>query len=76
MIGVNPWNAAQELHRLRLLPPGIQQAHRDEIIAAFRALWRSAPTEPEFAAATAGLVVFPEMLYIMVREEWLGRREG
>ena len=76
MIGVNPWNAAQQLDRLRRLLPAEQIEHRNEIIAAFRALWRSAPTEPEFAAATLGLVVFPEMLYIMVREEWLGRREG
>ena len=40
--------------------------NRYRLIEAFRIFWASRPTEREYAAHTNGMVVTPEILYIMV----------
>lgn len=44
-----------------------QQSKRESIILAFSKFWRSNPTMREFAAYTSGLVLSPEMLWLMVK---------
>ena len=41
-----------------------QQAHKHEIIEAWRQMWLSDPTEKEFAEYTGRLILCSEMLYI------------
>lgn len=45
-----------------------QQAKRESITLAFSYFWQSNPTMREFAAYTTGLVISPEILWLMVRE--------
>ena len=50
---------------------GKQQANKKKIIAAFKEMWNTNPTEKVFADYTSGLVIFPEMIYVMVsRIKW------
>lgn len=42
-----------------------QRGHAKEIIEAFRAFWKTKPSEKEFTKLTEGLVIFPEIVYIM-----------
>ena len=44
-----------------------QQALRSEIIEVFDLFWRSNPKKAQFCAACSGLVLAPEMLWIMVK---------
>lgn len=45
-----------------------QQQMREEIIDAFSDFWGSNPTMREFSAYTSGLLLAPEMLWLMARE--------
>lgn len=42
-----------------------QREHREKINQAFRTYWAGPATEEDFAQVTTGLVLTPEMLYIM-----------
>jgi len=46
-----------------------QNDNRKEIIEAFRELWKSKPSEERFSILSRKIVLFPEMLYIMVKEK-------
>lgn len=54
---------------LSRLPTGEQQERREEIREVFRAFWKEEPSEKEFLIATSGIVLQPEMLFIMARGE-------
>ena len=58
--------AIRRLDEARGLPIARQQEERATIIEAFRAFWRGNPAEAVFAQHTSGLVLTPEMLYIMM----------
>lgn len=45
-----------------------QQDNREQIIEAFREMWKTKPTEQQFSKYVSGLVLFPECLYMMVKE--------
>jgi len=45
-----------------------QQSNREIIIDQFREFWKLNPTIAEFKDATQGLVLFPELIYIMTKE--------
>lgn len=54
------------------LSPDEQREHKQEIVAAFRVLWNSHPPVDIFERHTAGIVLYPEMLYIIAgRQLWL-----
>ena len=42
-----------------------QRKYKISIITAFREFWGMNPTEEQFAEVIDGLVLFPEILYIM-----------
>jgi len=44
-----------------------QYEQKSEIIQWFREFWATSPTEEEFATAAAGMVLFPEILHMLVR---------
>ena len=44
-----------------------QQKSKADILPLFKKMWDLNPTEEEFSKATNGLVIFPEMLYYMVK---------
>ena len=44
-----------------------QKARRTEIIEAFELFWRSNPKKAQFGGVCSGLVLAPEMLWIMVK---------
>lgn len=44
-----------------------QYENKARILEAFREMWKSNPTEKEFADYIKGTVMFPEELFIMVR---------
>lgn len=44
-----------------------QRENRSAIIEAFRIFWTGHPTEEEFATTMRRIVLFPEILYIMVK---------
>ena len=45
-----------------------QQENKVQIIEAFREMWKENTTEQQFAEYTSGLVLFPECIFIMVKE--------
>lgn len=45
-----------------------QQMEKEEIKETFREFWKTNPTEREFGEAISGLLAFPEMIYIMIKE--------
>jgi hypothetical protein len=42
-----------------------QTGHKAEIVEAFREFWHTHPIEQDFAKLISGLVLFPEIAYIM-----------
>ena len=44
-----------------------QQENKTKIIKAFKEMWKTKPTEKQFANYTTGLVLFPECIFIMVK---------
>jgi hypothetical protein len=60
--------AKKTLNKFRKSDGLTQHKFKNEIIEAFRVFWNSNPTEKEFAKYIGGLVIFPELSYIMVKE--------
>jgi hypothetical protein len=60
------WKEVLEKARKELLHE--QLAHKAEIVEAFREMWHSSLTEKEFGEIVDGLIVAPEMFYIMVHD--------
>jgi hypothetical protein len=44
-----------------------QRIIRKEIISSFKLFWDSNPSEQEFALNMDGVVLFPEMIYYMIK---------
>lgn len=65
---MNLEEAKTSLQKYRVLPIEEQTLHREEIIEAFRTLWNSNPSEKEFSDHLSGIVLFPEITYIMIKE--------
>lgn len=61
-------NYKQTLKKYQNKSIDIQIQGKTEIIEAFRDFWKSNPTEKDFYKYTNGLVLFPEMIYIMVKK--------
>lgn len=47
---------------------GFRIGDKVNIIEAFRVFWNSNPTEEEFDKLLSGIVLFPTILYIMVKQ--------
>jgi len=44
-----------------------QTASKEIILKLFKEFWKQNPSEKEFADFASGLVVFPEMIYFMIK---------
>ena len=64
------WGVAIVTFDFISLSPVQQYEQKSEIIQWFREFWATSPTEEEFAKATLGMVVFPEIFYILARGVW------
>lgn len=61
---------SEELLEYGKLSPQEQIHKIGEIIEAFRKFWDSEPDEEWFGAVMGGIVLSPEILYIMARRTW------
>jgi len=50
------------------MPESYQLAHKSEIVELFRDFWKKLPSEEIFGEVISGLIIFPEILYIMVNK--------
>jgi hypothetical protein len=57
-----------KLLKFKRMPVVEQQINKQEILACWQEMWFSEPTIDDFAKYTSGLVLFPEMVYIMVKK--------
>jgi hypothetical protein len=62
--------AKKTLNKFRKADRTIQHMYKDEILEAFRVFWSYDPSEKEFGEHIHGLVIFPEITYIMVKERY------
>jgi len=58
------WKKILKEERNKLVEEQIE--NKEIIIEAFREMWKTKPTEQQFAEYTEGLVIFPECIYMMV----------
>lgn len=58
----------ETLEAIKPLSVEDQFARREEIVEAVRQMWLTNPTEAEFAEYFSSVVLFPELLYILVKE--------
>ena len=45
-----------------------QHQNKELIVEAFREMWESNPNQKDFCQYISGLVIFPECMYIMVKQ--------
>ncbi|KKK60534.1 hypothetical protein LCGC14_3023400 [marine sediment metagenome] len=60
-------DAKQFLQKMQKLSVLEQKGYVQEINNAFRLFWRSRPTIEEFSKYIGGLLITPEILFIMVK---------
>jgi hypothetical protein len=57
-----------KLLRFQKLSIAEQTANKEEILACFQSMWFSKPSMEDFAKYTRGLVLMPEMIYMLVKK--------
>lgn len=62
-MGMNIWE--EKFEPYRIMEIWEQEEHKGEIVDLFKDFWLAMPSESIFSNCTQGLVMFPEILYVM-----------